>query len=219
MSGDTAIIYIVDDEPVVLRTLQGLIETVGLQAVTFTSAQEFLRYNHVDAPSCLVLDVRLPQISGLDLQEVMNESGIQIPIIFITGHGDIPMSVRAMKAGAVDFLQKPFNHQELLDAVHKALERNRQERALRKEHKSLHELFDSLTPREQQVMALVISGMLNKQAAGELGVSEKTIKVHRARVMEKMQAESLADLVRMAAKLGINKTECNPIPSNNSDSV
>jgi FixJ family two-component response regulator len=175
--------------------------SVGLHAEVFGSAQELLKREGLDGPGCLVLDVRLPGLSGLDLQKRIAEAGWEIPVIFITGHGDIPMTVQAMKAGAVDFLTKPFRDQDLLDAVQRALERDRTARAERAGMDALRARFDSLTPRERDVMARVVAGLLNKQIAGELGTSETTIKIHRHHVMEKMGAESLADLVRMADRL------------------
>jgi FixJ family two-component response regulator len=204
------IVFVVDDDPSVRRAIKRLIESVGLQVELFGSAPEFLRSKRPDAPSCLVLDIRLPGISGLDFQRQLAEADIHIPIIFITGHGDIPMSVRAMKAGAVEFLTKPFRDEDLLAAIQLALERDRTRRQQESERRqqeseirALRERFKSLTPREQEVLRLVVLGRLNKQIAGELGTSEITIKVHRARVMRKMQAESLADLVRMASRLGL----------------
>ena len=185
------------------QSLKNLVGSVGLRVEAFASAQEFLRSKLTDVPGCLVLDVRLPGLSGLDLQKRMADAGIEIPIIFITGHGDIPMTVRAMKAGAVEFLTKPFRDQDLLDAIQQALERDRIAREQRAEMEELRSRLDSLTPREREVMGLVVAGLLNKQIAGELGTSETTVKIHRHQVMEKMGAGSLAELVRMADRLGI----------------
>jgi len=196
-----AVVFVVDDDAAVRCSLENLIRSVGLRAETFASAQEFLRNKRPDVPTCLVLDVRLPDLSGLDLQKRMAEADMEIPIIFITGHGDIPMTVQAMKAGAVEFLTKPFREQELLDAIHQALERDSQARERRAEIEGLRRRFASLTPREREVMVLVVAGLPNKQIAGELGASETTVKIHRHHVMEKMGAGSLADLVRMADKL------------------
>jgi FixJ family two-component response regulator len=191
----------VEDDASVRQALQGLIRSVGLNVEVFVSSDEFLARQRPDAPSCAVLDVRLPGLSGLDLQTRMGELDDRIPIVFITGHGDIPMSVRAMKAGAVEFLTKPFLEQDLLDGIGRAIDRDRAARRESAELRELRECFASLTPRERQVMELVISGRLNKQAAAELGTSEITIKVHRGRVMAKMRAQSLPDLVNRAAKL------------------
>jgi FixJ family two-component response regulator len=196
-----AMVFVVDDDAAVRRSLENLIRSVGLRAETFASAQEFLRSKCPHVPGCLVLDVRLPGLSRLDLQKRMAEADMEIPIIFITGHGDIPMTVQAMKAGAVEFLTKPFREQDLLDAIRQALERDGQARGQRAEIEGLHRSFASLTPREREVMALMVAGLLNKQIAGELGASETTVKIHRDHVMEKMGAGSLADLVRMADKL------------------
>ena len=203
MTEAQATVFIVDDDDGMRQSLKNLTGSVGLQVKVFASAQEFLRSKLTDVPGCLVLDVRLPGLSGLDLQKRMADAGIDIPIIFITGHGDIPMTVRAMKAGAVEFLTKPFRDQDLLDAVQQALERDRAARAQRAEIEELRARLESLTPREQQVMRLVVAGLLNKQIAGKLGTSETTIKIHRHQVMEKMGADSLAELVRMADRLGV----------------
>jgi FixJ family two-component response regulator len=195
------VVFVIDDDRMIRDGLQSLIRSVGLRVETFASAQEFLVAKRPDAPACLVLDVRMPGLSGLDLQLKLRDGGIPIPIIFITGHGDIPMSVRAMKEGAHEFLTKPVRGQDLLDAVQKAIASNR---ALRKERQELDELrerFASLTPREKEVLGLVVAGLLNKQIADQLGMSELTVKTHRAHVMEKTQADSLAHLVRMAKQL------------------
>ena len=196
------IVFIVDDDASVREALKSLIRSVGLHVELFGSATEFLETQRPDAPSCLVLDVRLPGISGLDLQHRLADANVHIPIIIITGHGDIPMSVRAMKAGAVEFLTKPFRDQDLLDAIQVALERNRTRRQREAEIAVLRERFESLGPRERDVVTKVVSGMLNKQIADEIGIAENTVKVHRSRAMEKMQAQSLADLVKMVERLG-----------------
>ncbi len=203
MTKPDTIVFVVDDDPSVREALHGLIQSVGLCAKTFGSAQEFLSSKLPDATACLVLDIRLPGLSGLDLQRELVKAEVKLPIIFITGHGDIPMSVRAMKAGAFEFLTKPFRDQDLLDAIQQAIERDRIARQERVEMVELRRRFDSLTPREQQVMGLVVTGLLNKQIAAELGTSEVTIKVHRGQLMRKMGANSLPDLVRMAGKLEI----------------
>jgi len=194
-------VFVIDDDAAIREALQSLLRSVGLRVTTFASAPEFLTSRRPDAPACLVLDVRLPGLSGLDLQRELAAAEIDLPIIFITGHGDIPMTVRAMKAGAVEFLTKPFRDQDLLDAIVQALERDRAARAQRAGLAELHERYAQLTPREREVMGLVVSGLLNKQIAAELGISEITTKVHRGQVMHKMGAESVADLVRMADKL------------------
>ncbi len=195
------VVFVVDDDPSVRSSLKFLLSTVGLHVESFDSADTFLQKNLPDAPSCLVLDVRLPGLSGLDFQRELAARKIYIPIVFLTGHGDIPMSVRAMKAGAVEFLTKPFRDQDLLDAVRIALERDRSRREEEKEVKVLQRRFDSLTSREREVISMVVSGMLNKQIADQLGTAESTVKVQRSRALEKMHAESLVDLVRMIEKL------------------
>jgi FixJ family two-component response regulator len=207
MNEAAATVFVVDDDGSVREAIKNLIRSVGLRVETFASAQEFLQAQHPDVPSCLVLDVRLPGLSGLDLQREMADANIQTPIIFITGHADIPMTVRAMKEGAVEFLTKPFRDQDLLDAIRLALDRDRAAREEQGEVAELRSLFDSLTPRESEVFALVVTGLLNKQIALQLGTSEITIKQHRHQVMQKMRADSLADLVRMAEKLGVFDTK------------
>ena len=200
-------VFVVDDDGPLREALRGLLRSVGLRAEVFASAADFLKLKLPDTAACLVLDVRLPGVSGLDFQAELAKADIRIPIIFITGHGDIPMTVRAMKAGAVEFLTKPFRDQDLLDAVQIALERDRARRA---EDQALLEVrahFESLTPREQQVIGFVTAGLMNKQIAAELGVSEITVKVHRGSVMKKMKARSLADLVRMADALGLRRAK------------
>lgn len=197
------IVCVIDDEESVRRSLERLLRSVHLEARTFSSAQEFLQNKPADRPTCLIVDVRMPGISGLDLQENLVSHGLTQPIIFITGHGTIPMTVRAMKAGAIHFLQKPFEDQELLDALHQALERELMAWQARSEQGRIRQCFETLTPRERQVLDLVVAGLANKRIGSELGTSEKTIKVHRSRVMQKMGATSLPDLVRMSEKIGI----------------
>lgn len=198
---EEATVYLVDDDPGVRRAAKELIETVGLRTQTFGSAREFLETQRPDAPGCLVLDVRLPGMSGLDLQRELAKTNNPLPIIFITGHGDIPMTVQAMKAGAVEFLSKPFRDQHLLDAITQAIERDRLARKERREVAELRLRHESLTPREREVMTFVVKGLLNKQVGAELGMSETTVKLHRGQVMQKMRADSLADLVRIAERL------------------
>src|SRR5882757_4280580 len=195
-----AVVFVVDDDPSVRRSTERLLRSAGLTVQTYSSAQEFLRHPP-EGPACLVLDVRMPGLSGMDLQRELTQSGIQIPIIFITAHGDIPMTVRAMKAGAVEFLTKPFRSRALVDAVRAAIDRDRSAQKERSEIGELRQRYEQLTPREREVMPLVAAGLLNNQVAGELATTERTIKFHRAHIMQKMQAASLADLVLMAEKL------------------
>ncbi len=206
MNEPRPLVFVVDDDPVVCTALKRLIQSMGLAVETFTSARDFLQAKHAQVPSCLVLDVRLPDLSGLNLQEKLADAKIDLPIIFITGYGDIPMTVRAMKAGALEFLTKPLKDQELLDAIQRGIEQHRTRLSERAEITKLQTRYDSLTPRERQVFPLVAQGRLNKQIAAELGASEKTIKIHRGQVMLKMKADSVADIVRMAQKLGVSSS-------------
>jgi RNA polymerase sigma factor (sigma-70 family) len=203
MTQPASVVFVVDDDPSVRRAIKLLLESIGLEVELFGSAQEFLPSGSTKGPSCLILDVRLPGVSGLDFQRQLAEANINIPIIFISAHGDVPMTVRAMKAGAVEFLTKPFHDQDLLDAVQSALERDRARRQREAGIATLRERFESLSAREREVVAMVVSGMLNKQIAAKIGITENTVKVHRSRAMEKMQAKSLADLVKMVERLGI----------------
>jgi FixJ family two-component response regulator len=199
--GDVPTVFIIDDDASVREAIQDLVESVNLRAESFATAQGFLSGERRDGPSCLVLDVRLPDASGLDLQQELTRAGVRIPIIFITGHADIPMTVKAMKSGAIEFLTKPFREQDLLDVIHRALKRDRGAREKQRQLAELQKRYSTLSARESEVMSLVVSGLLNKQVAAELGASETTVKIHRGRVMQKMQAKSLPDLVRMADRL------------------
>jgi FixJ family two-component response regulator len=210
-SAEDAIVFVVDDDPLVRAALSSLFHSVGLRVEAFASATELLQSPLPGAPSCLVVDIRLPRLSGLDLQAELRSSGVMIPIVFITGHGDIPMSVKAMRAGAINFLTKPFRDQEMLDAVREALERDRRRLSEVKSNSDEQARFASLTPRQREIMALVTSGLMNKQIAAKIGIAEMTVKIHRGHVMRKMQTRSLAELVLIAQRLGIRGRE-NPEP-------
>jgi FixJ family two-component response regulator len=204
-SSEEPMVFVIDDDASMREALRGLFESVGLRVEVFGSASEFLQSKLPDVASCLILDIRLPRLSGLDFQVELATAGIRIPVIFMTGHGDIPMSVRAMKAGAIDFLTKPFRDQDMLDAVTMAIERDRKRRNDQKILSDLQARLATLTPREREVMALVVSGLMNKQIAAEIGTAEITVKIHRGHIMRKMAAKSFADLVRMAETLGIRR--------------
>lgn len=210
MTDHDAVVFVVDDDAAMRRSLENLIRSVALRVETFASPSEFLGRRRPDVPACVVLDVRLPGLSGLDVQRRITEAGVDLPIIFITGHPDVPMTVRAIKAGAIEFLAKPFREQDLLDAIQHALERDGKALAERKGTEDLRRRFDALTPREREVMGWIAAGLLNKQIAGAMGTSETTVKVHRHHVMEKMRAASVADLVRMADRLGIDASKSEP---------
>lgn len=215
MNDDDAIVFVVDDDASVRRSTERLVRALGFGIQTFASAREFLDNARIERPACLVLDVRMPGLSGLDLQRELAQRGVEIPIVFLTGHGDIPMTVRAMKAGAVEFLTKPVKSRDLLGAIRGALERAQVSHHARRETLALRERYERLTPREREVMPLVVAGMLNKQIAGELAASERTVKFHRGHIMKKMEAESLADLVRIAERLGLGpQGPDEPIPVN-----
>jgi FixJ family two-component response regulator len=209
MIDNTTVVYVIDDDPSIRKALSRLLKSIGMQTVTFATAEEFLNHTLPDLLSCIIADVRMPGLSGLELQRILAERKSRIPIVFITGHGDIPMAVRAMKAGAISFLGKPFNDEKLLDAVQQAIESHAQTRQTSANIAEIQQRADLLSPREREVMNLVVTGMLNKNSGQKLGVTEKTIKVHRARVMRKMQAHSLVELVHLAEKIGVDA----PLPS------
>lgn len=210
MSEPESIVFVVDDDPSVRSAIKRLVGSVGLRVETFASPRDLMQAKWPDAPTCLVLDIRLPGISGLDFQRELSDANILVPIVFITAHGDIPMTVRAMKAGAVEFLSKPFRDQDLLDAIQLGLDRDRERRQHEAEAAKLWVRLESLTPREREVLPLLVSGLLNKQIAAEIGTTEATVKVHRSQLMRKMGADSLADLVRMAEKIGISAASTKP---------